>query len=66
MNALVVSVKGKIQNLQGSCPLTRKEVVDAEVAMVSVPLGDGHRWCPLTQVVHERKLGHCWDLKNLM
>ena len=48
VNALVVSVKRKIQNLQGSCPLTRKEVVDAEVAMVFIPLGDGHQWCPLT------------------
>ena len=38
VNALVVSVKRKIQNLQGSCPLTRKEVVDAEVAMVSVQI----------------------------
>ena len=45
VNTLVVSVKRKIQNLQGLCPLTRKEVVDMEVAMVSVPLGDGHWWC---------------------
>ena len=66
VNALVVSVKRKIQNLQGSCPLTRKEVVDAEVAMVSVHLGDGHQWCPLTRVVREHELGHCWDLENLM
>ena len=66
VNALVVSVKRKIQNLQGSCPLTRKEVVDTEVAMVSVPLGDGHQWCPLTRVVRERELGHCWDMENLM
>ena len=53
-----MSVKRKIQNLQGSCPLTRKEVVDAEVAMVSVHLGDGHRWCPLMWMVRERELGH--------
>ena len=58
VSTLVVSVKRKIQNLQGSCPLTHKEVVDAEVAMVSVHLGDGHQWCPLTRMVRERKLGH--------
>ena len=39
VDALVVSVKIKIKNSPGSCPLTREEVVvyvDAEVAVVSV------------------------------
>ena len=47
LNALVVSVKRKIQNLQGSCPLTHKEVVDAEVVMVSVQI-----WEMVTSGVH--------------